>query len=125
MPTEYKTNIGDAKVRRHPMRKRLPESAQRFIALIEAGPMEQLSQEVHFVVTGSTEAFGGNRSILHREMLASGSHIRIFTALCLLYGLTQKEVFEVYKRLPVERQAGIDAMVKSSIANEIEDQHIQ
>ncbi len=107
------------------MRKRLPESAKRFIALVEAGPMEQLVQEVHFVVTGSTHAFGGNLAILHREMLASGSHIRIFIALCLLHGLIPKEVFELYKRLPRERQEALDAMVKRAIAEEIADQNLR
>jgi len=106
------------------MRKRLPESAKLFIERIRNEPIEQLSREVNFVVTGSTEAFGGERAILIRELQASSPHVRIFVALCLLHGLNQKEVFEVYNSLPPERQVALDVMVKRLIAEEIEDQKL-
>lgn len=107
------------------VRTRLPESAKLFVERIRNEPLEQLAREVDFVVTGSTGAFGGDRAALIRELLASGSHIRIFTALCLLHGINRKEVSEIYRSLPPERQAALDAMVKRLIAEEIEDQNLR
>jgi hypothetical protein len=106
------------------MRKRLPESAQRFADAMRDAPIAELEREVYFVVTGSTYAFGGDRARLHREMQESSPHVRVFTELGVLNGLHRSEVREIYTSLSPQRQHEIDTMVTRQIRAEIKDQNL-